>query len=183
MKCSSLVITFLLITLALSARGFDGERKGLVLSAGFGFAPLIKTSSGFLEANNSGSGQHFLIGYAWDNSNIIGFEGNTSIARDYEAKINGQIDKYYGLTLTQGFGGVTWNHYFGSIGKSIFSTTRIGLYDYGFMTSNGNDAGLGAIVGGGYEFLRHWQAGIYFSFGSINLDNSNLNLLISAAAF
>ena len=183
MKFKSLIISILLVILVSSAWGFNGERKGFVLGGGLGFAPLIKTSSGSNGNTKAGLGLNGLIGYAWDNHNMIVYEGNVSAF----------IKKDSNLTIAQGFNGAVWYRYFGSTGKSAYTTAGIGLYNYRVDETTdandmGNDMGLAILIGGGFEFARHWQVGAYFSLGktsegSTDYNHSNLNLIISTVAF
>jgi len=183
MKFKAIILTILLIIFISSAWGFNGERKGFVFGGGLGYAPLIKTSPELHGDQNSGLGLNSLVGYAWDDQNMIVFEGNVSAFAQKDSN----------LTIAQGFYGAAWYHYFGTAGKSAFTTAGIGLYMYRVdettdQNDMGNDMGLAILLGGGYEFARHWQIGAYFSFGKTSegpydYNHSNLNLLISTVAF
>ncbi len=180
MKLRLVILSILLIIFASSAWGFNGERKGFVLGGGLGFAPIVKTTLGSLEDNKSGVGAHLLIGHAWDDYNMIVYEGNVSVYA---------ISGYYeDITVGQGCDAAVWYHYFGETGKTAFTAAGIGLYRYMVDGENATDAGLAILLGGGFEFSRHWQFGAYISFGktssgSLDLDHTNLNILISTVAF
>jgi len=174
MKFKAIILTILLIIFISSAWGFNGERKGFVFGAGFGYAPLIFELHG---ESNSGLGMNSLIGHAWDNHNMIVYEANIS-AFNFGYS-HGSIFEAHG------FAGAVWYHYFGTAGKSLYTTAGIGFYRYG---DDDKDSGLAILLGGGYEFARHWQIGAYFSFGKtsegqFDYDHSNFNLLISTVAF
>ena len=182
------VITMLLAIVSVStATGFDGHRKGFVLGGGIGFAPVAKWSveESFLghtvlsvEETRAGVGLNMLIGYAWDENNMIIYEGN---AVGYWSEIRDE-------SIGQGFGGAAWYHYYGAKGKSGFTTAGLGLYSFDPETRDANDGGFGMLLGGGYEFARHWQVGGYLSFGTssyhgLDYRHSHLSVLVSGVAF
>lgn len=157
--------------------GFDGNRKGFVFGGGLGFSS-VTTSASFRRDSETtvGAGAQLLIGYALNDGNMIIFE---SIAGGYRDRIDG-----IGVQI---FNGASWYHYFRSSGRSAFTTAGIGRYLImrgGLSNSIGVEFGL--LIGGGYEFARHWQAGAYFSFGrtsSNTFEDLHVNILISAVAF
>ncbi len=180
MKFKLFILLILLIVFVSSAWGFNCERRGCVLGGGLGFSPLIKTTLAQLEDKNSGIGLNLLIGHAWDDHNMLVYEGNVS----------GYVESgyYSDITVTQGFDGGVWYHYFGPTGKSAFSAVGIGLYQYQIEGEDAADVGLAILLGGGFEFARHWQVGGYLSFGNtsigpLDLKHTNLNILISTVAF
>ncbi len=176
LRIAVLVIVFL--GFATMASGFNGERKGFVLGGGIGFAPVIKTSVLSSKDESSGLGVNLLIGYAWDDKNMIVYEGNAS----------GFTIENTDLTVTQGYYGANWYHYFGPAGRSAFTAIGIGIYQYKIEKFDANDPGFAVIFGGGFEFARHWQVGGYLSFGKTSFgpwefDHTNFNILISTVAF
>jgi len=191
MKFISLILLILLIISATSAWGFNGERKGFVLGGGLGIAPIIKTTLGSLEDKKSGIGLNLLIGYAWDDQNMIVLEGNGGSFSLNNSK----------GTVTQGFSGAAWYHYFGPAGKSTYAIVGLGSYVYEskeifepdyfgslFYITRSHNMGLAILIGGGFEIARHWQVGGYISFGKtsdgpIDFNHTNFNILISTVAF
>jgi len=170
--------------------GFDGLRKGFVLGGGLGFSPVAKWSVdesipgfGTLKGDESktGVGAQLLIGYAWDESNMIVWESNVTA---YESED-------WDETLGQGIGGASWYHYFGLPGKSAFTTVGLGVYiwDNSVLSDLEEiDPGFGLLFGGGYEFARHWQVGGYLSFGKtswviLDFEHVHFNILVSGVAF
>ncbi len=104
-----LIATFIIVLLASSAWSFDGNRKGFVLGGGLGFAPTAKweiDGASIFSESAPGLGINLLIGYAWNENNMIVYEGN---AVGYKPKITN-------TDLLQGFYGASWYHYFGSNG-------------------------------------------------------------------
>lgn len=177
MKVRVIILAFVLSLVVSSVYGFDGERKGFVLGGGIGFAPTIKWGVGSDNISESGVAINLIIGHAFDNNNMIVYEGNVA----------GYTDDMSNLTVTQGINGVSWYHYFGPAGRSGFTTAGIGLYVFGIDSEN-NKSGGALILGGGYEFARHWQVGAYFTSGktslfSVDFDHSNFSILISTVAF
>ncbi|MDD4050515.1 MAG: hypothetical protein PHR28_01270 [candidate division Zixibacteria bacterium] len=187
MKKTTILITLSAILLASTATGFDGHRKGFVLGGGLGFAPVARWSveESFLghtvygyHETKAGVGVNVLIGYAWDEKNMIVYEGNA-------AGYNSDILKE---TITQGFDGGAWYHYFGQPGKTAFTTVGFGFYGFLPEETDHHDPGYGMLLGGGYEFARHLQVGAYLSFGVTSADDidyhhTSLSVLVSGVAF
>src|SRR5512140_61394 len=96
--CLLLMVFMGVVLIAGSAVAFDGQRKGLVLGGGLGFAPTAKISHHGESETNAGVAAHLVIGYAWDNENMIVYEGNVTTY---------SIDFGYGhdYTSSQGFNG------------------------------------------------------------------------------
>ena len=176
-----LVALSLLVILVSSANSFDGKRKGFVLGGGLGFAPTAKWEvDGFSVVNETkaGIGINILIGYAWDEKNMIVYEAN---GVGYNSDL---VD----VAITQGFTGASWYHYFNEPGKTMFITGGLGLYFFEAEHYDANDYGGALMFGGGYEFAPHWQVGLYFSAGKtsdpiFDYNHNHLNLLISGIAF
>ncbi|MFH1699116.1 MAG: outer membrane beta-barrel protein [Candidatus Zixiibacteriota bacterium] len=190
----------LLVTLILcsTAVGFDGDRKGFVLGGGLGFSPASKWKTELIpdlnlafEETKAGLGVNLLLGYAWDEYNMLVLEGNVA---GYETDLKN-------VTATQGFGGVAWYHYYGAKGSSFFTTVGVGGYNFelefkkdNITVSGSNDPGFGMLFGAGYEFAPHFQAGAYFSFGKtksvddstnteVEFDHAHINLMVTLIAF
>jgi hypothetical protein len=184
MKKLSLAVVLVLL-LATPASGFDGLRKGFVLGAGVGLAPTASWNmKGGGDDSSVGGGFHFLIGYAWDEFNMIVYEGNVAV---YSTLLD--------ATATQGINSATWYHYFGPQGQSWFTAAGLGFYDFSttrvtseaILTDNTNP-GAALLVGGGFEFSRHVQAGVYVSVGKTSKEktdwnHTHVNVLVSAVAF
>jgi len=170
------------------AEAFDGHRKGFVVGGGAGFSPHASWESDALgnpDDDGAGTGINVFVGYGWDRANLIGFEGN--IVKYNTDVDNKQVDAY------QGFRGISWYHYFGDEGRSFFTVAGLGLYAYIFEdfdsnTDGTNDQGGGFLAGGGYEFMKHWQLGVYASGGRTrtphyDYDHTHVNFLVSGLVF
>jgi len=175
-----LVVICLVIVMVSSASAFNGLRKGFVLGGGLGLAPMVRNSLGSFDNSEFGAGAHFLLGYAWDEYNMIVYESNA--AGSEEGNLN----------YAQGFGGPTWYHYFGPQGRSAFTVVGLGFYYFQVEDDDPTDPGGGYLIGGGYEFARHVQVAVYLSGGQTSLDfplgdiefgHNNLSIVISAVAF
>ena len=198
MKKLSVILAFILAFTATVACGFDGNRQGFVLGGGLGISPASKWKTDIFpeldlafEETKAGIGVNILIGYAWDEYNMLVLEGNVA---GYETGFDN-------LTATQGFGGLAWYHYYGAKGATFFTTVGIGSYNFeleykydNIKVSGSNDPGFGMLFGLGYEFTRHFQAGAYFSFGKtkaiderndveVEFDHAHINLMVSVVAF
>jgi hypothetical protein len=190
------VLVFLILVLFLApvtARAFDGARKGFVLGGGLGLAPHSSWSLDFLnlhfEESQVGVGVNVVIGYAWDEMNMIVYEVNaTGYNSDYFRASSLWSDVLYRRSVSQGFSGAAWYHYFGPMGKSFFTTGGLGLYVFDVEGFETNDPGVAVLLGGGYEFARHFQVGLYLGAGStsslgVDFNHSHINILVSAIAF
>lgn len=157
MKKFVLTLT-LLILLSSTSFAFDGNRKGFILGGGFDYS----ISTGWkldsqMDSYETGSGLgfKFLIGYGFNDKNMIVYEVNSS--RFFSDTLQRKI--------TQGFSGASWYHYFGSRGKSIFTNIGVGFLVYSIEDRWGHETDDGYQFGVGYEFSHHWQAGFYYTFG------------------
>ena len=181
MNIQILVCLFLIVVMSSTAFAFDGDRKGFVLGGGLGFAPQAQWKFDLMdfEEDGSGLGLHIIIGGAFDERNMLVYEGNVV------AYTSDLLDE----TISQGFNGAAWYHYYGKTGRSFFTTLGLGFYVFdpgGDFESN--DPGFGMLLGGGYEFAKHWQVGVYYAFGSTSdagydFSHQHFNLLISGVAF
>ncbi len=187
MKLSVLLLIVLLLVSA-SAMAFDGQRKGFVLGGGLGFSPSskIELSSSPHEStydfsiSKAGVGLNILIGYAWDEKNMLVYEGNVTA---YDPGDSGSDVVY-----AQGFDGISWYHYYGDAGKTFFTTVGLGTYQFQDSEDTSFDMGFGILLGGGYEFSRHWQVGGYLGIGSTtyldsDYDHVHFSVLVSVVAF
>ncbi len=182
MRLSLLFSAIVLVFCATSVNAFDGNRKGFVLGGGLGFSPYIHTSvsAGFtsIEGNEDKAGVaiKLYIGYAWDEHNMLVYEGNYAA---YEDNDN---------TLMQGINCAAWYHYFGEKGKTLYTTLGLGLYTADSELSDPTDPGAGYLVGIGYEFSPHWQVDVQLSGGKsesspFEYGHNNLTVMISGVAF
>ncbi|HSH00836.1 MAG TPA: hypothetical protein VLB27_12325, partial [candidate division Zixibacteria bacterium] len=177
-----------------SADAFDGKRKGFVIGGGLGPAPVVRWEGPVLEYNpvgmtwsrvrvddsKFGVGAQLLVGYAWDEANMIVVEGNAAAM---------QSDILFDEpAVSQGFGGISWYHYFGEVGRTVFSAVGIGSYAFQIEDEEAAESEFGMLVGGGYEFSPHWQVGGYLTFGDTSdplgdNDHVTFSVLIGAVAF
>lgn len=180
------VLVLILALCATSAFGFDGARKGFVLGGGLGFgyaSVSVDNEPQYESLTNAGVAGNFLIGYAWDEQNMVVFLRDAVVYS--EQTIFGGS-----LTLVQGFSGVGYYHYFGLPGKSFYLTGGLGLQDWTPLESGytANDYGFGILGGGGYEFTPHVQVYGSFSYGKtsdiiFDYTHFQFQIGISAVAF
>jgi hypothetical protein len=172
---------------------FDGTRKGFVLGGGLGFSPVTKWSGdGFYKLQNvntdetkAGVGVQIIAGYAWDEHNMIVYELNGTGYRSGYLHSDLYGDK---RDLAQLFDGASWYHYFGPAGRSAFTTVGVGLFHFQVGDDDSGDPGGAIQIGGGYEFARHFQFGLYISSGKSSLGDadfthSQISFLVSGMAF
>jgi hypothetical protein len=182
-----LLVSSILLIMLLTATSysFDGMRKGFVLGGGAGFCPTATWSYDFgsstFDDQGTGFGINFIIGYAWDEQNMIVYEGNI-------AGYSTQFGILPDARIYQGFNGASFYHYFGPVGNSFFGMAGLGFYIFQVEEADANPS-IGFLVGGGYEFIKHVQAGVYFSYGQTsdpyldNLKHMHISILINAVAF
>ncbi len=185
------VALFLFFASTGNVAAFDSSRKGFVIGGGVGHAVNSHwgKSETPLDENKGGVGFNFLIGYAWDNRNMLVFETN---ATGYYSDVEWGSGRFTGLSdqsIIQGFAGVGWYHYYPVVGVGEFFTSAgLGLYSFNVQSVDANTPGIGALVGLGYAYRRHFQIGIYFGGGrtsdrEVGFRHSHINILINAVAF
>lgn len=193
------ILSAVFLTLSASVAGFDGQRKGLVLGAGLGFAPVAHWSTDNqgrnIDENVTAFGEYLLIGYGWNERNILAVKATMTL---YNSDL-------YDAGMIQGFGGLAWYHYFGKPGNSFFSiagggVSRMGKTFEGIKIHFGDDGfgdlpeapktatGPAYLIGGGYEFLRHYQLTVFLAGGSLSESGRhygiyNVYIMLSAFAF
>ena len=182
MKKLIVLLIVSVLALAASTSAFDGMRKGFVLGGGLGFAPAINWESEDFPAfkeDASGVAANFFLGYAWDEQNMIVWEAN-GVSWNSDWSDDG---------ITQGFSGASYYHYFGMVGRSAFIVGGLGLTMFHPEGYDANDAKGGLLLGGGYEFARHWQVAGYFSFGKTrekgfsDYEHSHFSVVVNTVAF
>ena len=180
--------------LSTSSWAFNGVRKGFVLGGGLGFSPAAKWSVDDYymgmqldtSETKAGVGLNLLVGYAWDEHNMIVYEGNVAgYKSDFFSDF--PLDPR-DRTATQGFNGAAWYHYYGPTGRSFFTAVGLGFYYFKVEDFEENDAGGALLLGAGYEFTRHLQFGVYLSGGrtssdGVDFEHGHISVLMSAIAF
>jgi hypothetical protein len=160
-KCLLFLLVLLLAIPSVSS-AFDGKRKGFLAGVGLGAAPIAHWSSESedLDVDEVGFSANALLGYGWDSRNAIVYEGNGGIYRASALR-----DSW----VTQGLDAIKWYHYWGAGDREFFSCVGIGLWAFGTQYRNIDGDGFGYTAGVGYEFLKHFQVGLYYLGG----DTSN----------
>ncbi len=174
-----LIIIILLFSQTVMA--FDSEREGFVISGGVGYAPTAYTEiSGYQNSRvtTDGIAGSFITGYGYNENTLFllifeGFKTNTyTIVSPSES-------------VLQGFSGVGVRFYFDDIGSSFFISSCIGLQHYINQKESAfsHDAGLGFLIGAGYEFTENFQFRTTFSNGqtkdSFKWDHVQLIMTVS----
>jgi len=187
----SLFLALIVFTvLCTSAAGLDGHRKGFVIGGGIGFAPnghwssnreFSYTKEPFRFAsgeNHTGLAGQYIIGYGWDEKNILVYEGNAAFYKSL----------FFDQTITQGTESISWYHYFGNTGNTFYLLLGAGTYNFGGKEFDQDSFSGAVIIGGGYEFLRHWQAGVCIGLGKttwrlIDINASHISILTTVILF
>ena len=184
---------FVLLFVSLCS-GLDNNRKGFVLGVGAGLAPLSQFSSKAIKENEPAQAGNFIIGHGLDNRNIVAFEFNFTYRHsDYYSEIGRRTRRLFGTspfhgsqTITQGFKGVTWYHYFNPLPKAPFTIVGVGFYNLTPKSLRATDSGFGFLIGGGHGLSRHIQIAGYYSHGQSNggnLKHDQVSVLISYIAY
>ncbi len=170
-----------MMLLSTATMAFDGQRKGFVMGGGVGYGPYTEWNWNDQRDDelHAGIAGNFLIGCAWDESNmaVMEFNGN-SMNSDELSEVGTQL-----------FWGPMWYHYFGDIGSSIFLAG--GSLFYVAATEEEGMVGYGYLLGGGYEFSKQVQIGLYFGHGWPRKDRGDLgigvanhiNILLTVVAY
>ncbi|MEW6050209.1 MAG: hypothetical protein AB1644_04005 [Candidatus Zixiibacteriota bacterium] len=175
-----------IVLLSGTSFAFNGQRRGFVLGGGAGIAatskwkvevPIWNATVG-VDESAAGVAFQFIIGGAFDDNNMLVYEGNAAMYNS----------DFFDESVGQAFNGAAWYHYFGAVGKSAFSTVGLGLQYFKVGDFDATDPGIALLLGGGYEFARHWQAGVYISFGKtkdagVDFEHSHLSFIVSGIAF
>lgn len=165
------VVFFLLLVMLLSARAsaFDCERKGFVIGVGVGHSPLMigsRDKPAYDFDDESGLGVNFIIGYAWNNTNMILLQTNLAGYEDtVDVYVDGDLVHQNEIQLTQGFTGLTYRRYFSSTPRSFYATAGIGMQAWIANEWYNCHRGIGFLIGGGYEFIKHFEIDANYSFG------------------
>ena len=195
-----LVTPFLVLLFVSVCSGFDNNRKGFVLGVGAGIAPLSQFSIGATKENEPALGSNLIIGHGLDNRNIVAFEINITYRdSDYYSEIGRRTSKRFDFfnidtlgpfhgsqTITQGFLGVSWYHYFSPLPKAPFTVVGVGRYSLTPKSLRGTDSGFGFLIGGGRGLSRHIQIAGYYSHGQSGygaLKHDQVSVLISYIAY
>ncbi len=186
MKRALPVLLIVVVMMLLTSSASGGLRKGIV-GGGLGVAPVARWSDGYFHERVSALALHLMGGYAWNENNMLVLEmnGTAFASKEYNSEwLWGSDD----LLTSQFFEGAAWYHYFGPAGNSLFTVAGLGLFVFDRGRHYHNDPGGGYLIGGGYEFFRHFQIGLYLSGGRTfdagqSFGHNNLNLLASAVAF
>jgi len=186
MKKTGWIIAMAILMLPLTSSAFNGLRKGFVLGGGLGFSPISRWSAGTFDESSAGLALNLIIGYAWDEQNMLVYEGNVTAYST--AYLGNQALFEPSPTISQGFNGASWYHYFGPVGQSFFTVAGLGFYVFQVEDYDANDLGGGYLLGGGYEFTRHVQVAGYFSGGQTKVSggtfgHNHVSVVVNAVAF
>lgn len=171
------------------AWSFDGARKGFVLGGGAGLASAdLEFKGQSVNPSETAGAAHVMIGYGFDNRNMLVLEGSAAV---YET-----LDLNTTLTVTQGWWGIAWYHYFAPAAKSFYTVIGLGAMSYdisrpvpGGTLLSSADPGGGLMFGAGYSFSRHFQVGLHVARGETSVpgfaefDHVNVSVLLTAVAF
>jgi hypothetical protein len=177
-----LIIAIIVALFPASGNAFDGNRKGFVLGLGLGYAPIVRVSSphiGF-DSDQSGEAMDLLIGYAWNNQNILFLsdEGSAMSTDGSASEVSIHV-----------IGSVKWNHYYGIRKHPFFTSIGLGIIQFGTKYSDVDGGGFGYTIGAGKEIFKQVQVGIQYYGGwtsnsyGVHATHSALNFLVTVIAY
>ena len=175
MTRTTIILLLVILFSVPSAEAFDDIRKGFVVGLGLGLAPTVSAEGDSVSYDKLGFGFSHVIGYAWNESDMLVYEGNGA---------GFLVDTaFYG----QGIDALAWYHYWGPTGKSLYTVLGYGFYGYGSSQLWNSGGKEGMLLGVGYEFAKHFQVGFYYSSGKTNLrtvhDHTTFAILINGVLY
>lgn len=179
----TLCLTLLLVVVIVPvATAFDGSRRGFILGVGGGYHTTdIDREIGFpfpavgiVSESRSGIATTFKIGVGISNQFTLCYVRNASW--------------YTATDLTAaGIGGIGGSYYLSASSPSAFV-----LFEFGFadIVSVGNrsesETGAGYMIGGGYEFAKHFQLEATYLNGDLKsggIDISSIQIIVTYLAY
>ncbi len=175
-----------LLGLAIEADAWDGQRKGFILGGGLGFGSTSfkqEVSYGGLSSTSDTESKaafmtDFKIGYAWSNQWMVFYNSGTS----WFTIENVNSDK---VTISSDVSGIALSHYFKPAAPSWFLTGTLGFsaWDAPFEEDSEAQIGAGLLLGGGYEFARHWNLQADLQFSNPSDDEGGFEVTTTATTF
>jgi hypothetical protein len=146
--------------LVTTAQAFDGNRRGFIIGGGLGpgvtFAKQTVEQFGRSSSSNWETKPSVLadikIGYAPSEKYQIYFF-NVASMFGLDNALGGHV------TISNGVGGVGMTMYSKPIAPCSYYNFGVGVASWDAVSEDDGDAwwGFGVMVGGGYEFARHWS--------------------------
>ena len=187
MKHLKYFLLFVTIVLICTSQyfAFDGERKGFTLGLGVGYTPYANPDLKGYDQDFSfnGFGMNLLLGYNWNSKNLIAYDFSMALGLSQKKK------EYEGGLA---FSGICWYHYLKVAPKSFYSIIGIGrvISLPELRSSTGSyylirTTGLGVVLGGGYEFAKHFQFSTQYVFGNSSDygDEATNNMIYMSVSF
>ncbi len=190
MKRLKYFLLFVIIFLSSSQSfAFDGVRKGFTMGLGLGYAPYANPNLTNYENDYSfdGAGVNFIVGYNWDNKNLLTWEVLGAI--NIQEKSSDNDAGFIGINS------IVWYHYFQPTPRSYYSIIGFGRIGSIAVINNSNSSsigfgtnGLGFVLGGGYEFTKQLQFSIYYVGGKtsdryIKVNNNMIYTSVTLLAY
>jgi hypothetical protein len=168
------------LLLPLTSHGFDGQRKGFVVGFGLGMAPVANWSQDELgiDETESSYGIQFLAGYAWDDRNMLVYDGFGALRK------SSNYDAY----LLQNGERISWYHYFRPGAQGLYTMVGVGRMYLDSELCGVESSGWHISFGGGYEFVKQVQVGAYYiggwtGSGDRRFGHHLLALLVTVVAY
>ena len=154
------LIACLTLCIATGASAFDGNRKGFILGGGLGLGLTSFTQTVEFLGTSTTSDRENKFAVMTDFK--IGYGATEQVLIYYMSKVSWfSIENVYGnnVTIANGFGGAGVAYYFKPTGPSPYISGGLGMSTWMLPFEEGADTwvGFGLVVGGGYEFSRHYS--------------------------
>lgn len=165
MKQKSITAHVLLLTclsvilFSATASAFDGNRQGFVMGFGLGVSPISHWNVESLSRSGTeqGTAGGIVLGYAWNNRNVIAYVSNVNFFYSENRKI---------LVCSHAVSAVTWYHYFKDSKHSWYFKGGLGRAYVGSRYSDVGGAGFGIVVGTGVELFKQVELGTNLFYGT-----------------
>lgn len=171
-----------IMLLSAPADAFDGKLKGFVAGFGLGAAPTAHWSSSQVaeDITETGYAGEMLIGYAWDDNNVLVYDGSGAMYYHTD------VDRVW---IMQGIDAVRWYHYWGNQKHRYFTAAGLGAFFLGTNYCNVYGEGIGYSLGVGREVFKQVQAGLYVMGGhtsnsyGVKANHFVVSLLVTIVAY
>lgn len=191
MICTLLVLA---LTFVLADSVSGRTEKGFVSVLGVGVAAVSRFQSEAVSESGPAVVVDLTEGYSFDGQNVLCAKWLLSWRKsDYFTEEGRTVTHLDGSPLgdqsvRQNFMGASWYHYLRRTTRSVYMAVGVGFCDFSKSDFGKNERGLGWLVGTGYQFAEHFQAGTWMTVGKttdgrLDFDHLQLGLQVSGLIY